>query len=225
MTFQTKEEIFDKVIAQEKPTCPHCQEEMSLWEVPIVAVDDGLGWGTPYLFICFNDECSLYSSGWENIQENYGRKASYRCMCYPDANHYECMPVWGPEGGKGQIIDEEASARQREIDEKVEKGFAVLAECDVTKDGVKVLRILLDSAEPPRVRMKAAEMIGEIGESDAVDPLKGHKYGNDILRQKVEESINKIHSRYFTRECPFCAETIKQRAKICKHCSQEVAGK
>ncbi|MCK5418660.1 MAG: zinc ribbon domain-containing protein, partial [Desulfobacterales bacterium] len=36
--------------------------------------------------------------------------------------------------------------------------------------------------------------------------------------------VSKIHQRYFTRECPFCAEIIKKRAKICKHCQKEVAG-
>ncbi|RLC31553.1 MAG: zinc ribbon domain-containing protein, partial [Deltaproteobacteria bacterium] len=33
-----------------------------------------------------------------------------------------------------------------------------------------------------------------------------------------------IHDRHFTRECPFCAEIIKKRAKLCKHCNQDVAG-
>ncbi|MBW1822651.1 MAG: zinc ribbon domain-containing protein, partial [Deltaproteobacteria bacterium] len=28
----------------------------------------------------------------------------------------------------------------------------------------------------------------------------------------------------FTKECPFCAEIIKKKAKICKHCQKEVAG-
>jgi hypothetical protein len=40
----------------------------------------------------------------------------------------------------------------------------------------------------------------------------------------VDASIKKIHERNFTRECPFCAEIIKQRAKVCKHCNREVAG-
>jgi hypothetical protein len=40
----------------------------------------------------------------------------------------------------------------------------------------------------------------------------------------VDEAIAKIHARHFTRECPFCAEIIKQRAKVCKHCGKDVAG-
>jgi hypothetical protein len=29
---------------------------MKIWEVPPINVGDGLGWGTPFLFMCFNDE-------------------------------------------------------------------------------------------------------------------------------------------------------------------------
>jgi hypothetical protein len=40
--------------------------------------------------------------------------------------------------------------------------------------------------------------------------------------EALKEAIKKIHDRFFTRECPFCAEIIKKRAKICKHCQKEV---
>jgi len=36
--------------------------------------------------------------------------------------------------------------------------------------------------------------------------------------------VARIHERHFTRECPFCAEVIKRRAKICKHCGKDVTG-
>jgi ribosomal protein L37AE/L43A len=74
------------------------------------------------------------------------------------------------------------------------------------------------------VRLKAAEMIGDIGELEAIEPIRNTKFGNKIIQKKVDESIKKIHERYFTRECPFCAEIIKKRAKVCKHCGKEVAG-
>ena len=97
---QTKEEVLEKILEQEKPSCPHCKIEMNLWEVPPVNVGDGLGWGEPYLYICFNDECPMYKEGWENMRENYGRNSSYRCMRYPGQDSYECMPVFSPEGDK-----------------------------------------------------------------------------------------------------------------------------
>ncbi|MDH3798288.1 MAG: zinc ribbon domain-containing protein, partial [Desulfobacterales bacterium] len=70
MTFETKEQVLERILTHPKPNCPHCNEEMSLWEVPPVNVGDGLGWGTPYLYICFNDNCSCYKEGWDNMKEN-----------------------------------------------------------------------------------------------------------------------------------------------------------
>jgi hypothetical protein len=92
------------------------------------------------------------------------------------------------------------------------------------KDGPQVLRILLDATEPARVRLKAAEMIGDIGELEAIEPIRHVKFGNEILQKNVDEAITKIHQRFFTRECPFCAEIIKKRAKVCKHCGKDVTG-
>ena len=45
MTFETKEQVLEKVLSQEKPICPYCSTEMRLWEVPPINFSDGLGWG------------------------------------------------------------------------------------------------------------------------------------------------------------------------------------
>jgi predicted RNA-binding Zn-ribbon protein involved in translation (DUF1610 family) len=225
MAFETKEQVLERVLSQDKPKCPHCGVEMIIWEVPPFNFSDGLGWGTPYLFICFNDECSLYVKGWENMEENYGQVSSYRCMNYPGTKQFECIPVFSPMGGTGQIIDEDILADQERIKEKIKIGFSILADAYVTKDHVTVVRMLLDGIQPQRVRLKAAEMIGDIGVLEAIEPIKSARFGNKIIQKKVDESVKKIHERYFTRECPFCAEIIKKRAKICKHCGQDIAGK
>ena len=225
MFFETKEQVLEKVLSQEKPKCPHCGVEMTIWEVPPFSFSDGLGWGTPYLFICFNDECSLYVQGWENMEENYSQCASYRSMNYPGTKQFECIPVFSPVGGTGQIIDEQILAEQEILKEKTKKGFSILAGAYVDKDHVTVVRLLLDGTEPQRVRLKAAEMIGDIGVLEAIEPIKSARFGSEITQKKVDESVKKIHERFFTRECPFCAEIIKKRAKICKHCGQDVAGK
>jgi ribosomal protein L37AE/L43A len=225
MAFETKEQVLEKILKQEKPKCPYCGKEMMIWEVPPFSFSDGLGWGTPYLFICFNDECPLYVQGWEDLEENYAQHASVRCLNYPGTQQFEFIPVFSPQGGTGQIIDEQVLAEQEIIKEKTKLGFSVLADAYVAKDSVTVVRMLLDATEPERVRLKAAEMIGDIGELEAIEPLKSTKFGNEIIQKKVDESVQKIHERYFTRECPFCAEIIKKRAKICKHCGQDVAGK
>lgn len=225
MFIETKEQVLEKVLSQDKPQCPHCGSEMTIWEVPPFSFSDGLGWGTPYLFICFNDECSLYVQGWKNMEENYSQCASYRSMNYPGTKQFECIPVFSPVGGTGQIIDEQILAEQEILKEKTKKGFSILAGAYVDKDHVTVVRLLLDGTEPQRVRLKAAEMIGDIGVLEAIEPIKSARFGSEITQKKVDESIKKIHERFFTRECPFCAEIIKKRAKICKHCGQDVAGK
>ncbi len=222
--FETREQVLEKIMAQPKPSCPHCGLEMNLWEVPPINVGDGLGWGTPFLYLCFNDECPLYLEGWDNMMQNYAHTASYRCMNYPGTQQYELMPVFSEQGGRGQIVDEYVLAEQEAIKEAIKNGFAMLAECFVRKDGPSVLTILQDPAHPNRVRQKAAEMIGDIGEVGAIEPLRNARFGNELVQKEVDAAIGKIHERNFTRECPFCAEIIKKRAKICKHCQKEVGG-
>jgi len=224
MAFETKEEILEKILSQKKPLCPYCHQEMKIWEVPPVGFSDGLGWGSPYLYMCFNDECPLYVHGWKNIEENYGHTSSYRCLCYPGSENFECMPVFSSMGATGQIVDEEAVARQEMLKEAMKKGFSALAESYARKDWITALHMLMDPVEPIRVRLKAAEIVGDIGELEAIEPIRSHKFGPDTLQARVNEAVEKIHERYFTRECPFCAEIIKKRAKICKHCGREVAG-
>jgi hypothetical protein len=224
MAFETKEQVLERILTQPKPKCPYCGEEMNLWEVPPVNVGDGLGWGTPYLYICFNDNCSCYQQGWDHMKESYAQSASYRSINYPGTKTFEIIPVFSSMGGRGQVIDEQVLAEQEALKEAIKKGFSILADCYVNKDGPQVLRMLFDAAEPVRVRVKAAEMIGDIGELEAIEPIRNAKFGNEVLQKKVEEAITKIHKRFFTRECPFCAEIIKKRAKICKYCQKEVAG-
>ena len=158
------------------------------------------------------------------MRKNFGRNASYRCMRYPDENRYESLPVFSSVGATGQIVDEQLMAKREALKEAIKKGFYILAECYTQKDWKTVLEMVLNSGEPAQVRLKAAEMIGDIGELDAVEPLKNHKFGNQILLKTVDASVQRIHERFFTRECPFCAEIIKKRAKVCKHCGKEVAG-
>jgi predicted RNA-binding Zn-ribbon protein involved in translation (DUF1610 family) len=222
--FETKEQVLEKILAADKPVCPHCGQEMNLWEVPPINFSDGLGWGTPYLYVCFNDECPAYRQGWDDLMENYAQNASYRCICYPMTETFEFMPVFSSVGGTGQIIDSEVVMQEEMLKEAIKKGFSILADCYVQKDGPAVLKMLMDPTEPARVRLKAAEMLGDIGEMEVIEPLRNLRVGNELVDTAIEETVKKIHERFFTRECPFCAEIIKKRAKVCKHCGKDVAG-
>ena len=100
MAFETREQVLEKMLSRKKPLCPHCGKEMNIWETPPINFADGLGWGTPFLFICFNDDCPLYQKGWDHMKETYAHTASYRCMCYPDGKKFELIPEVAviPEG-------------------------------------------------------------------------------------------------------------------------------
>ncbi|KPA19757.1 hypothetical protein MHK_000033 [Candidatus Magnetomorum sp. HK-1] len=221
---KTKQDILDEMLSKEPPKCPHCNNEMSIWQVPDFAFGDGLGWGSPYLFVCFNDECSAYKDGWDHIRGTFAHNASYRCMCYPEGDKFEFIPVFSPEGGTGQVVSEQMLKEQEQLKESMKIGFSTLADAYVNKDADSVMLILLDALQPARVRLKAADMIGEVGRVEDIESLENNKYGNDLITKQVKDSIKKIHKRNFTRDCPFCAEIIKERAKVCKHCGKEVAG-
>jgi len=221
----TRDEYLEKMINSEKPKCPHCGAEMSIWEVPPMTFSDGLGWGEPFLFICFNDECPPFVSGWAEIEENYGHIASYRCINYPFSDKFELMPVFGKSGGSGQVITEETLSEQEKLKERTKTGFSILADCYVNKDFIKMLSMLTDSFEPTRVRLKAAEMLGDIADViEVIEPMRNMKAPNKAVQDTIDEALLKIHNRCFTKECPFCAEIIKRKAKICKHCNKDVAG-
>jgi len=220
MSFETKEEVLRQVLSHKKPRCPHCRVEMGLWEVPQIPFEEGSGWGTPYLFVCFNNDCPMYRRGWDHLMENYGHRASYRCICYPGTNTFDSMVVFSAIGGTGQIIDDQIIAKQKELQAAVKIELSALSDCYAHKDWQYALKILLDPVKTKKVRLRAAEIIGDIGELRSIEPIKNHKFKNASLSSKIKESVKKIHQRHFTRECPFCAEIIKKRSRICKHCGR-----
>ncbi len=222
MSFETKEEVLQKVLEMEKPLCPHCNTEMTLWEVPQITFSDGLGWGVPYMFVCFNDKCPSYKEGWDNLRDTMDYKASYRCINYPGSDKFEYMPVFSPIGGKGQVLDDNELAVREAFKEAMKQGFSLLTDFYIDKDWDEILKMLLDPMQPPRVRLKASEMVGEIGGVEALEPLINHKFPSQVLQNAVDLAITQLHTRHYTRECPYCAEIIKKRAVICKHCGREV---
>ncbi len=221
MAFETREELLQKYMEMDKPQCPDCKKEMTLWEVPQIAFGDGLGWGTPYLFVCFNDDCSAYSNGWKNLQESMEAVASYRCIQEPGTENFEYMPVFSPMGGKGQEMNDAALLAQKARKEAAKQGFSLLTDYYMKKDWDELLKMVLDAQWPGKVRLKAVEMVEELGELEAIENLLNHKFPQ-ALQERVDAAIEKLHERLFTKECPYCAEIIKKRAKVCKHCQKDL---
>jgi len=219
----TRDEYLQKILESEKPVCPHCGKEMDIWEVPPITFSDGLGWGEPFLFVCFSETCPPFVNGWDDIEENYGHRASFRCINYPFTENFELMPVFGKTGGEAQIITEQTINEQEKIKERIKTGFSILADCYVNKDFIKIVSMSQDNSEPVRVRLKAIEMLGDCADvTEVIEPLRNIKPPNVKVSEAIEIAVGKIHERCFTRECPFCAEIIKKRAKVCKHCSKEL---
>jgi predicted RNA-binding Zn-ribbon protein involved in translation (DUF1610 family) len=222
MAILTREDVYNKMVNQKKPMCPHCGQEMVIWECPPVSFSDGLGWGTPYLYVCFNNDCPPYLEGWKNIMDNYATFASYRCICDPMSGKMDSMAVYTRDGGQGYIIDEEVRAREEARIAAEKRSLGKLKVYYEARDADAILRVLLAEKTLPNVRLGAAEMIGEVGGLDVIEPIRNHDFENDQIKDKVAESIELIHKRNYTKECPFCTEIIKARAVVCKHCGKDL---
>lgn len=223
MAFESKEELLKKYIEMDKPNCPHCEVEMTLWEVPPINFSDGLGWQSPYLFVCFNDECPSYKKGWEHMAETMESPASYRCYVEPGQSNFEYMPVFSPIGASGGVIDDAEIMHQEAEREHLKQTFSILTDYYMSKDWDEILKIAIDANIPPKARLKALEMTGELGGPEATEILINRKFPSPVLVTAAEKAIEQLHERNFTRECPYCAEIIKKRAKLCKHCNKEVS--
>ena len=76
--------------------------------------------------------------------------AVYQCMCYPDNDKFECLPVFSPMGGTGQIIDDQIISEREALKEATKAGFLSLAECYRAKDWKRIVIFKKCSAEHSR---------------------------------------------------------------------------
>ena len=85
--------------------CPHCGDKLQKWLVPDNPFE--CTWDNEFMYICFNDECSYYTRGWDFLRRE-GNSGSYRLMYNPEKD--VCMPVPVPNATalKEGIMDEDS---------------------------------------------------------------------------------------------------------------------
>ena len=207
---------------ENKPACPHCKDQLTLCHAPPMHVGDGLGWGSEYLFICLNNECTLYVNGWDFVDVQYGHVGSYRHMEIPGSKETYNMMVAGQSAYTGSIVDVEALKKQNARYQAEKVATAALDTCLEENNLEPVLALLTDNAAAPEGRKRAAALLVPLNDINCIEPLRNQEYGNNHIEQDINMAITKILAAHFLRECPFCAELIKSRAKVCKHCRTEL---
>jgi hypothetical protein len=75
----------------EAPTCPHCNTVMEKMDSRY------LDWESPYLWVCYNDDCSLFKKGWDHMMETVGQLVSYRFMIHPQSGEKGVIPAFSKD--------------------------------------------------------------------------------------------------------------------------------
>jgi hypothetical protein len=188
-----------------------------------VHVGDGLGWGSEYLFICLNDTCPMFVKGWDHIANQYGHVGSYRYMELPNSKEKYSMMVVTKEAFTGSIVDIEDIKRQSVKYQQQQEALAALDTCVERKDLASVLTVLLDESVRTDDRKRAVSLLNALNDVTCVEPLRNHVFKDLHLQQEVNLAIDQILASNFLKECPYCAELIKIRATVCKHCQRELS--
>ena len=85
------------------------------------------------------------------------------------------------------------------------------------------LDLLLDESVRIDDRKRAVALLEPLNDLACVEPLRSHTFRDPHLEQEVNLAIGKLLANHFLKECPYCAELIKSRATVCKHCQRELS--
>jgi len=77
--------------AAEAPTCPHCKTVMGKMDARY------LDWDSPYLWVCFNNDCTLFKKGCEHMLQTVGQLVSYRFMIHPQNGEKGVIPAFSEQ--------------------------------------------------------------------------------------------------------------------------------
>jgi hypothetical protein len=83
-------------------TCPHCDERLKRWQVPLSPFSE---WDAEFLDICFNDACPFLVRGWSTMAEQGNGSGSYRLGFHRERNVYLTIPVQGLRTLKDGIVE------------------------------------------------------------------------------------------------------------------------
>lgn len=205
-------------LAQEEHFCPHCRQQLSCCQAPPFHVGDGLGWGSDILFICLNDECSLFSNSWQEFEDRYGHSASCRYMLCPGNVKGEPMMVGGQQAFKGSEVNVEALQKQNQRHTREKEAAAKLDGCVAAGDPQPVIYLLTDEHADLALRQRAGELLPQLKDLSCIDPLRNHSFRNPDLEQQVNLHIKAMLESMYKKECPACSEIVKSQAPSCKHC-------
>ena len=87
-------------LASEAPKCKHCGETMLKMSVPPMSQ-----FTSPWLWVCFNDECGYFKRGVDWMKNNYAVNASYRHKVDPFTGEAGPLPVWSPNALRDHIME------------------------------------------------------------------------------------------------------------------------
>jgi len=204
------------------PVCPHCDKELSCCEAPPIHIGDGLGWGSEVLYICLNDECKLFVNGWAQIEEKYGHNSSYRYMQLPGSTEANVMMVGSEDAFKGSIIDLDVVESQNARFKKEKEALKALETAVENKNLEPALYLILDEAAAVAGRKEAISKLVAINDLSCIDPIRNHSFRDTSVESECTMALAQLLKANFKKECPYCAELIKQQASVCMHCGKEL---
>jgi len=207
--------------AEEEHYCPHCEKKLSCCAAPPMHVGDGLGWGSEIFFICLNDECSLYSNGWQHIEDQYGQIASYRYMILPGEKKGTPMMVGSGIAFTGSELDVKGLKENSDRYKREQEALKQLETCVQDKLLQPIICLIVDEEANLEGRQLACVKLEELADIACIDPIRNHTFRHTEIQQQANIAISNILKKTFQKECPDCSEIIKAKAKVCKHCGKE----
>lgn len=201
--------------------CPHCNTRLSPCETPPFHIGDGLGWGAEVMFVCLNDECPPYVSGWKHIEAAYGHVGSYRYMRLANEAKGELMMVGNQMAFTGSVLDPEVIRAANSRYNQECAWAKELDTCVADKNLTPVMGILLDEKASLNNKLKASRLLVPINDLSCIDALRNVEYKEGTLEHQKNQAIIELLRNNFKKECPDCMEIVQKKAVKCKHCGKE----